>query len=266
MHRRTILMLMLVLTLLVSVLAGAASAQTVEVVPYVVQEGDTLSKIARQFCTTWQEIYEMNQGIIGTDPNALEPGTLIYIIPRCGSGGAPPAGGVYDRGPMLHANGTVQGNVYTVAPGDTLYSIGQRFGVDHTAIAEANGLSDETKLYPGQKLIIPGLGQGAPPVTPMIAITSPMPGAYLNSPYTASGTGQGLPEGNVVVRLKDGSGNIMAEQATILQGEDVGTGGQGVWTVTFNNVIGQPYANGAIEAFSPGTGALAGVSIWFTGR
>jgi hypothetical protein len=138
--------------------------------------------------------------------------------------------------------------------------------VDYTLIAEANGLEDSTKLSPGQKLIIPGLSQGSTTVKPMITITSPLPGAYLNSPYTASGTGQGLPEGNVVVRLKDGSGNIMAEQATILQGESVGTGGPGVWSVTFYNVIGQPYANGAIEAFAPGTGALAGVSIWFTGR
>lgn len=265
MKRRYILLLLFVLTLLFSVLAGSASAQTVQVVPYVVQEGDTLSKIARQFCTTWQEIYEMNQGIIGQDPNAVEPGTLIYVIPRCGTS-APPPSGVYDRGPMLHANGTVQGNVYTVAPGDTLYSIGQRFGVDYTLIAEANGLPDTTKLYPGQKLIIPGLSQSAAPVKPMVAITSPLPGAYISSPYTVSGTGQGLPEGNVVVTLKDGSGNIMAQQATILQGESVGAGGPGVWTVTFYNVIGQPYSNGAIEASSPGTGALAGISIWFTGQ
>lgn len=265
MNRKYFIMLLLALTLLVSLFAGVASAQTVQVEPYVVQPGDTLSKIARQFCTTWQEIYELNAGIIGTDPNALEPGTLIYVIPRCGTS-APPPSGVYDRGPMLHANGTVQGNVYTVAPGDTLYSIGQRFGVDYTLIAEANGLPDTTKLSPGQKLIIPGLSQGATPVQPLVTITSPLPGAYLDSPYTASGTGQGLPEGNVVVRLKDGSGNIMAEQATTLQGADVGTGGPGVWTVTFYNVIGQPYSNGAIEAFSPGTNTLSGVSIWFTGR
>ena len=101
---------------------------------------------------------------------------------------------------------------------------------------------------------------------PFLTITSPLPGSTLSSPYRASGTGGGLPEGNVVVRLKDGNGNVMAQQATILQGDNVGLGGPGVWSVQFDNVYGQSQSNGAIEAYSPETGVSTAVSIWFTGQ
>jgi len=45
---------------------------------------------------------------------------------------------------------------YTVVPGDSLFSIGQRFGVSATALARYNGLTSNT-IYPGQVLAIPGL-------------------------------------------------------------------------------------------------------------
>jgi LysM repeat protein len=247
--------------------ARPVAAQIIPTVEYRIQEGDTLAKIARRFCTTWQEVFEFNKGYIGDSPNDLRPGTLIYVIDRCGS--RPPTtspDGVYDRGPRLYANGTVLGNVYTVARGDTLYSIGQRFGVSVEDLQETNGLTG-SKVKGGQRLIIPGLAQQPPRAKqPNITITSPLPGSYLDGPYVASGTGQGLPEGNVVVRLLDGNGDVMAQQATVLQGENVGIGGPGVWSVRFDNVYGQPQSNGAIEAFNPETGVSAAVSIWFTGR
>lgn len=263
MNRKILVLLFVMLTLGLG-LVSLTAAQTSTVITYVVQPGDTLSKIAAQYCTTWQEIYDMNQATIGEDPDNIEEGMVLYIVPYCGAGSPT---GVYDRGPQLHANGTVSGNVYTVAYGDTLYSIGERFGLPWEVIAEVNGMESQ-KVYAGQKLIIPGLSQTVPPSNTQayISITSPLPGSYLNSPYVVSGTGGGLVEGNVVVRLKDGSGNIMAQQATTLQGANVGTGGPGTWTVTFYGVIGQPYSNGAIEAFSPETGANYSISIWFTGQ
>lgn len=50
-------------------------------------------------------------------------------------------------------------NTYTVQPGDTLWAIGQRFGVDWRRIAEANGISDPRKLAVGQKLVMPPAAQ-----------------------------------------------------------------------------------------------------------
>lgn len=239
-----------------------SSAQNISTVAYLVEPGDTLAKIARKFCTNWQEIHQLNLGIIGSDPDRLEAGTVIYVIPRCGF--QPDECPVYDQGPRLHATGHVSGNVYTVNWGDTLYSIGLRFGVSWEDIAANNNAS---KLEAGQKLIIPGLCSVPPgAVQPYITINSPQPGAVLDGPYIATGNGGGLPEGNVVVRLLDGNNELMAQQATVLQGQNVGTGGSGVWSVQFDNIYGQPQSNGSIEAFSPETGVSSSVSIWFSGR
>ncbi len=49
-----------------------------------------------------------------------------------------------------------QGPVYVVQPGDTLYSIAQRFGVDAQEIIELNGIQDPALLRPGDRLVIPG--------------------------------------------------------------------------------------------------------------
>lgn len=277
--KRKSLMIALVAIVATLALAGPATAQSdVPYVAYITAPGDRLAKLAREFCTTWNEIYDLNRGAIGPNPNALFPGTQLIIPNRCGPPGGPPSGSggnVYDRGPRMHANGTVLGNVYTVSWGDSLYSVSQRFGVPMSELAEVNGLSSINKIYGGQKLIIPGLTQNGPPVTvpppvqppglqpSAIAITSPAPGTYLGSSFIVSGTGTNLPEGNVVVNVKDGSGMIVAQQAAVLQGYDVGLGGPGVWSVQFDNVIQQPQSNGAIEAYSPGTSARVGISIWF---
>lgn len=260
-RRKYLITFVLSLTLIFATVS-LTSAQSTTTVPYTVQPGDSLSKIAREYCTTWQEIYQLNRGIIGADPNVLEPGTVIYVIPRCG--GQPSQCEIYDTGPRLHATGTVSGNVYTVAWGDTFYSIGLRFGVPWQVLAQANNTD---KVEVGQQLIIPGLCQSQPvPGQSYITVSSPLPGAYVNSPYFVSGTGGGLLEGNVVVRLLDGSGLLMAQQTTTLQGQNVSFGGPGVWSVQFNNVIGQPLSNGTIEVLSPGTSAQARVPIWFTGN
>ncbi len=138
-----------------------ASAQTYETV--VVQRGDTLAKIGARYCTSWQEIYRMNQAAIGPNPSRLNPGTVLTVPNRCGSPGGGQPGGVYDRGPRNHATGAYQAPYYRVAWGDTLTSIGQRFGVSVTALKQANRMTSNT-VYVGQTLLIPGAGQ--PPARP----------------------------------------------------------------------------------------------------
>lgn len=58
--------------------------------------------------------------------------------------------------PLAAAAGTP--TTHTVAWGETLYSIARTFGVTPQAIASANGISLNSWVYAGQRLIIPGGG------------------------------------------------------------------------------------------------------------
>ncbi len=260
-HLNLILLAILVLALMVAPASTpAASAQSVPMVAYTVQPGDTLAKIASRYCTTWEEIYQINAAVIGPDPNVLIPGTVLYVPNRCA---APPSNcTVYDHGASMYANGTVSGNIYIVAAGDTWYSVGVRFGLPWETISAANGGGG---LYPGRQLIIPGLCSSTPPAQKTyISITNPQGGANLPATFTVSGMGAGLPEGNVVVTAKDSAGRILAQKATTLQGANVGTGGEGTWSTSLT-VNASTVTSGAIEATSPGTSALAAVSITYSG-
>lgn len=46
---------------------------------YVVQKGDNLSSIAAKYNMTWQDIYEDNMDIIGSNPNIIIPGQKLII-------------------------------------------------------------------------------------------------------------------------------------------------------------------------------------------
>jgi len=46
---------------------------------YIVQAGDTLTKIASLFGTTVNAIWESNRTTIGPNPNLIYPGQHLYI-------------------------------------------------------------------------------------------------------------------------------------------------------------------------------------------
>jgi LysM repeat protein len=46
---------------------------------YVVQSGDNLSKIASEFGTSVQAVYQSNLTTIGPNPNLIYPGQKLYI-------------------------------------------------------------------------------------------------------------------------------------------------------------------------------------------
>lgn len=51
------------------------------------------------------------------------------------------------------------GPVHVVQPGETLYRIARRYGVDPDELADANEIADPTKLAVGRELVIPQRGQ-----------------------------------------------------------------------------------------------------------
>ena len=60
---------------------------------------------------------------------------------------------------------TVSGNYYTIQPGDSWWSIANRFGMDMYQLAQLNGMSINNVIHPGQKIKVKGtIKNGAKPV------------------------------------------------------------------------------------------------------
>lgn len=104
--------------------------------------------------------------------------------------------GVYDRGWSPHAQGTVNGNMYTVVWGDTVFSIARRFGVAESTLMNTNGIPSPYRLQAGQPIIIPGLGPGPGPnpcPSPFLAITNRRPAPWSASPSMSAAAVAGCP-------------------------------------------------------------------------
>lgn len=56
---------------------------------------------------------------------------------------------------QLTSNISKNKKAYTVKSGDTLWNLAKSFGVPLKALVETNLITDPTKIYPGQKIIIP---------------------------------------------------------------------------------------------------------------
>jgi len=94
---------------------------------YIVQKGDTISKIAQKFNVSILTIKSANN----LSSDLIKPGQRLYI---------PPASGI----------------VYTVKRGDTLIGIVSRFGGDLKATIKKNNLKDAATIFEGQKILIVG--------------------------------------------------------------------------------------------------------------
>jgi LysM repeat protein len=67
------------------------------------------------------------------------------------------------------------GGTYTVQAGDTAFSIALRYGVSLAELGAANGLTDLTRIFTGQRLVIPGAGTVITPVTTTTTTTTTAP-------------------------------------------------------------------------------------------
>jgi putative lipoprotein len=84
-----------------------------------------------------------------------------------------------------------------------------------------------------------------------ITITEPAQGAVLDttSPVTVTGQSGGLFEGSLVIQALNAAGNVLAQQPTIIDSPEAGTGGEGPWSVELE-IISPPGTQGQIVAFS----------------
>ncbi len=85
---------------------------------------------------------------------------------------------------LVHA----QGSTHVVAPGENLFRIALQHGITVEALAAANGITDPTRIYVGQVLVVPGPAQSQPAqpaANPVPASAAPVyytvqPGETLN--------------------------------------------------------------------------------------
>lgn len=59
--------------------AGVIILPYVNEIIYIVKKGDTLTKIAKKYNTTWKKIYEKNKKTIGSNPNLIKVGMKLVI-------------------------------------------------------------------------------------------------------------------------------------------------------------------------------------------
>jgi LysM repeat protein len=113
---------------------------------YVVQPGDYLVKIARQFDTTWSRLVKLNDLPY---PYTLYVGQTL-LLPDGSSLDLP----VSDPSGVAREDTGEGAETYIVQPGDYLKGIADRFGLEWTALAELNGLQYPYVIYVGQELRI----------------------------------------------------------------------------------------------------------------
>lgn len=63
----------------------------------------------------------------------------------------------------LAPSANAQGPTHLVAYGESLYSIARKYGVSAQALADANGITINSWVYAGQRLVIPGAGNSTKP-------------------------------------------------------------------------------------------------------
>ncbi|MDE2188381.1 MAG: M23 family metallopeptidase [Patescibacteria group bacterium] len=197
---------------------------------YVVQNGDTLSQIAKMFDVSINTIVWAND--LGTKPT-IKPGQILAILP-------------------------ISGINYTVKKGDTLASIVKKYGGDQTEVLEFNGLSSASELAVGTAIIIPdgeiGVTQsvstpirtshgiiyepylgGGGPVAP-----GPYAGGYYECPVHGARLSQGL-HGHNAVDLAIGIGNPIyaAADGTVIIAKN-----NGGWNGGYGNYVVIAHPNG----------------------
>ena len=124
---------------------------------YTVLPGDTLNKIAVQFNTTVGALVQLN-GI--ANANRIFSGQVLTIPVATGNTGgtvAPTTAPTTAPQPNIIPTPTPlpTQQTYTVVPGDTLFSLALRFGVNIVNLASENNITNYNIIFIGQVLRIP---------------------------------------------------------------------------------------------------------------
>jgi LysM repeat protein len=256
---------------IVALLAAAALciypawAAADEPVYHTVQYGETVASIAGRYGVSVQSLVAANE---------LESANVIYVGQRLV---IPPAAPVVAT--------------HIVQPGESLLTIGRRYGVSIWAIAERNNIRNVNLLFVGQRLVIPSGEEptpiptrtpspapsatptrtpaatataGAPVVQEAIIITAPGEDARIMSPVTVSGWGSAF-ENSLTLHVLDDAGLLIGQGFAVVDAE-FGQVGPYEGTVAFQAPAGAEFGRVQVFRASPRDGAiehLASVSVRF---
>jgi murein DD-endopeptidase MepM/ murein hydrolase activator NlpD len=156
------------------------------------QQGESVDMVARRYgVPSWALMRANNIA----DASHVTPGTRL-VIPRYDPSGmmasTQPAAMPRPVASVPPPAPARSGQVHVVGTGDTLYSLGRRYHVSHSAIAQANGIGDKSSLRVGQRLTIPG---GATTATARNEKFSPPPAQRVETPAPAPVPVAALPTG-----------------------------------------------------------------------
>ena len=139
---------------------------------YVIQSGDSLSKIAARHGVKTAELAELNNI---SDPNKIRIGQKL-VLPAYAkaSTSAPKAPAAEKKAPAAKAEVAADG-IYVVKNGDALSKIAKAHGVKQSEIMALNNITDPNKIRIGQKLKMPvaGAAAAAPEAAPAAAPKAP---------------------------------------------------------------------------------------------
>jgi LysM repeat protein len=160
-----------------AILFAAVQPAHAEARVHIVQPGDNLFRIALKYGVTVEAIQAAN----GLTDVTIYVGQVL-VIPDSGAPPVPAATQPASAPPSAAPPAAPPADgVHVVQPGETLFRIGLKYNVSWTAIQSANGLAG-TKIYAGQRLVIPGASAAPAQSPPPEATPTPPPAAPTETP------------------------------------------------------------------------------------
>jgi len=137
----------------------------------VVRPGDTLTGISKRHGVPVADLVQLNAI---SNPNRVYAGQTLRI-------GIAPTAQAPAPAPAAPAPVAAGAQVHVVGRGENLTTIARHYGVTVAAIVAANGISNPSRIFGGQRLTIPGNAPAAAPAAPVAPSTPPSMAAAVSS-------------------------------------------------------------------------------------
>jgi LysM repeat protein len=127
--------------------------RTAAVPEHVYRQGESLRDISQKYGIKLKRVYHLN----GIEPGEAVPaGTVLQLQKKhANTAGQKP---VFEESAVVtpKLNQDTAGGLYTVKPGETLFGLAKRWGMEPARLAAVNGLSVQAALKAGQLLVLRG--------------------------------------------------------------------------------------------------------------